>query len=372
MPTSFKNLGAKRSPYDYRHMIASAAADMTPQPLPVGIITDMTKFGEFDQKQEPACVSNAWAKRMKLWWYLKTGQVVDFCPRFLHIISGMKKYNGTADLGPEDGRDPAIVAKLSLTVGCATEATLVNDTTLSTVDYFNPALISQAMLDEAAQYKIPGYISVAPTQAAFRNAVIKYGAVSMLLEVGAEFWTAPNGVVSWDAEGPNGIDPIRPPKSINDIISGHETLYIGYNSLLERGDNSWSDLWDLKGEFNFIWSEWEDYIKEGWTIAELDPTTLALLQSLPPASDFEHEFVTSLSQGMTSDEVKMLQIALSIDGEFTYPEVTGYYGPLTATAVLAFQQKYQVDTSAELLSLKGSRVGPKTLAALNKIYAQGV
>lgn len=44
---------------------------------------------------------------------------------------------------------------------------------------------------------------------------------------------------------------------------------------------------------------------------------------------------------------------------------TGYYGPLTAKAVYAFQVKYNVDNLAVLDFLKGKRVGAKTLATLN-------
>jgi hypothetical protein len=47
---------------------------------------------------------------------------------------------------------------------------------------------------------------------------------------------------------------------------------------------------------------------------------------------------------------------------------TGYYGAVTATAVLAFQRKYAVASEAELNALQGKICGPATIAKLNQLY----
>jgi len=69
-------------------------------------------------------------------------------------------------------------------------------------------------------------------------------------------------------------------------------------------------------------------------------------------------------------EVVILQDVLKYEGFMpTNIPSTGYYGAITASAVLKFQQKYKVDTAATLIALKGQFVGPKTRSELNKRYS---
>ncbi len=72
----------------------------------------------------------------------------------------------------------------------------------------------------------------------------------------------------------------------------------------------------------------------------------------------------SLSLGMTSEEVKLLQEILATDPDI-YPEglVTGYFGPLTEKAVKKFQAKFGIE--------QVGNVGPKTLAKLNTLLTEG-
>lgn len=72
-------------------------------------------------------------------------------------------------------------------------------------------------------------------------------------------------------------------------------------------------------------------------------------------------FVSSLKYGISSDEVKKLQIVLAQDPSI-YPEglVTGYFGNATKKAVAAFQEKYGMEAVGS--------VGPKTRAKLNELY----
>lgn len=49
-----------------------------------------------------------------------------------------------------------------------------------------------------------------------------------------------------------------------------------------------------------------------------------------------------LSQGMSGDQVTILQRDLTALGFFTYPSLTGYFGPVTAQSVRSFQQAYRL------------------------------
>lgn len=89
----------------------------------------------------------------------------------------------------------------------------------------------------------------------------------------------------------------------------------------------------------------------------------------PTPDTFSHTFVVDLNYGETDNEVIQLQTALAKDGEFPAAVPTsGYYGNITAAAVLKFQLKYAVAPVAELNALAGKTVGPATREKLNSLF----
>lgn len=90
------------------------------------------------------------------------------------------------------------------------------------------------------------------------------------------------------------------------------------------------------------------------------------------------EFIPLDTKGNISDLVKneaqkadvvALQEILKFEGLLpTNIESTGYYGAITAKALLAFQKKYTISPDAELETLQGKTCGPKTRSKLNTIY----
>lgn len=367
VPNLQNSFGANKSINDYRtHIVSNAIVPIqqTIPTLPSALQTDFQELGISNQMREPSCVSHSIVYLLKLYFFLKTGKIIDFSPRFLDIISGLKKYNGYADFGLNDGRDPLTVLKLAQKYGCATQATLPNDTTLSINQYRDPSTITESVIAEASQYKIPGYVSIPLNREAIRQAIVTYGAVSILFRVGQELWTDRNGNITYSQAL---IDPLRTPKT---IIAGHQMTGSGYNALFEHLVNSWGISWAEQGEADYNWDDWEPYILEAWVIADVPGEILKTVQGLPQPGEFVHNFTTKLNYGMSGDEVKSLQIALNLDGEFTYPEITGYYGLVTAMAVSAFQYKYKLAPSATLNSIRGinSVVGPATLKQLNILF----
>ena len=71
-------------------------------------------------------------------------------------------------------------------------------------------------------------------------------------------------------------------------------------------------------------------------------------------------FARTLKEGITGDDVKMLQALLASDPSI-YPEgqISGFYGRLTAAAVKRFQKKHEFD--------QVGNVGPKTLKKLKEL-----
>ncbi len=343
--------GAIRSPSDYRDSIASASvtatlAAVTLQPT---FDTDLTKLGPvMMQGHQPACVSFAWVMVMKLYWYAKTGKVIDFEPRFLHANTA---YPGGT---PEDGRAPRDVAKASVTLGCCTTATLNGDVTMPLAQYTDKTQISAAAYAEALQYRLPGYISIPLQQPTVRAAIQLFGAASALFDIGSEFW-----LPSW---ADKDIDPLRTPAT---IVGGHELVLKGWVSdVLDHLRNHWSAAWANNGEANYGWAAWAPYIFEVWVPAEIPADTADFLKSLPSPSSFHYQWNSNLSYGMQNDDVKFAQIALMILGFLAPVDASdlGIYGPKTAAAVSKYQQAHKIAPAP-------NNIGPLTRTALNAQFA---
>lgn len=103
---------------------------------------------------------------------------------------------------------------------------------------------------------------------------------------------------------------------------------------------------------------------------DLKNTSTSSTSTIP--ADLYHNFSTDLQFSPTfnvNGDVTALQKILAYERYFpTNIAISGYYGAITATAVLAWQKAHNVDTEAVLDSLKGRTVGPETRAALNAIY----
>ena len=352
------NTGAIPSPDDYRDRMAAQSvydkmsADLAAGTLPYQFETDIAALGEaLDQNKTSACVSHAWALVMKYWWWKKTGELVDFSPRYLHIMSRQ-------DWIPVDGgRVPRDVCKVSAKNGCCTTRLLPNDTeNLTHAEYGNPAVLTAEMHAEAAKYKIPGYIRIPDNSVSdFRRAIQQLGLVSGLFSISDAFWTAEDGTVTWAA---NRIDPLR----IKPSTSNHQMVVRGWIDTMNIVRNSWSKLWANNGEAKYKAGSWLPFIWEGWAIAEVPADLKAFLSALPAPADFHYQWNTDLKAGMApNDDIKMAQIFFMMHGflGIVPPEQLGYYGPLTAKAV----QKYQ--TYKKISPTAPNSIGPKTRAAMN-------
>lgn len=93
----------------------------------------------------------------------------------------------------------------------------------------------------------------------------------------------------------------------------------------------------------------------------------------PPADEKPRwTFTKALSYGMKVEpDVAALQNILKYEGLFptTVPS-SGNYLDITAKSILAWQRKHAIAPEAELATLKGRTVGPKTRAKLNELYSE--
>lgn len=346
--------GALPSPLDYRDEIASAgaraAAGAPAISLPSTFHTELG--GILDQNKEPDCVLFSVVKLMKLYWFVKTGKWIDLSPRFLAIL--VKRYDHQDRA--TGGTYPRLALKLAVQYGCCTTALLPNDSSLPVLTYRKDSLLTDAMFAEAAQYKIPGYVKVPIDFTITREYVKLYGAVSALLQVGAELWTP-----SW---AKTDIDPMRTPAQIE---SGHEMTITGWlNPTLNEIENQWSEDWADKGRNQYDPLAWRPFLIEQWAVAEIPADVSSYLKLLPAPADFHYQWNTNLHQGETSEDIKFAQVALMILGILSPipADQLGIYGPKTAAAVL----NYQLSIGVAPGDTNPGAIGPLTRAGLNKQF----
>lgn len=354
--------GAYKSPADDRDHSLAAYAPVATMALPVSYYPNMEGINVWMQNKLGACVGHAAGKSQQVCRFHDTGAILPLSARFLYAMAK------TQDGSTEEGTYPRIVASVMKNTGCATEATCPNDTTLDHATYcynFKAANIPAAALAEATKVKISNYawadISEQGIKSAIQIAGENKGGVFMLVKIGSEWWTAPDGRISWTAAD---VLPLRVPQN---SVGGHEIYPYAFDEKNGRTiiifRNSWSTAWGNNGDGWFFLDEWLPYIVEVITTLDLDPNYTA--------AQWHYTFKQALHQGMSGTDVVALQHALKIDGEFPAGvNFTGYFGQTTLAAVKAFQAKYasEVLTPAGLTEPTGF-VGSYTLKKLNSLFS---
>jgi peptidoglycan hydrolase-like protein with peptidoglycan-binding domain len=199
-------------------------------------------------------------------------------------------------------------------IGCCTTNLLPNDVTLNDHDY-SRATITQAMLNEAAQYTIPAYSFVNPDQYSIRHAIYHKGTVGLMFQIGAEWYTP-----DWF---PQNINPLKPP---HPVIGQHEVTGEHWTDQLEGIENSWSNQWNEAGYAEYNLSNYaplqviciDDYMVD-----------------FNPNQPVQFKFNKDMSYGQTNPDILQLQKRLGVIQ-------TGYFGTLTRAAVVKYQQSHNI------------------------------
>lgn len=170
------------------------------------------------------------------------------------------------------------------------------------------------------------------------------------------WYTAISGRISWSSVD---IDPLRPDGA---EPSGHAIGAVQFDYTVNRTQvlaNTWGIFWNDQN-FGKAHVDFGNYqMTEAW---------IPYYDFVPPVPPFAHNFLMDMKYNDRNLEVEALQKALSTLGYFTVTP-TGWYGSLTADAVLKFQlERIPTLSWYEKYILKGTRVGPKTRGVLNSIF----
>lgn len=157
-------------------------------------------------------------------------------------------------------------------------------------------------------------------------------------------------------------------------IGGHYTLLHGFNrpAGIIRGMNSWGIAWIGRvtaffdaslamGHFDMRWSDYSGNVSQIFMFTDSIPQPI-----IYHVKSLDYAFLKPMQFGQQSYDVLQLQKRMIKEG-MTWPAdqaPTGYYGTVTAAAVLHYQLVSMIITNP-LESKFGHLCGPKTIASLN-------
>jgi len=354
------SFGAIPSKPDYRDIYLGQLG--LPEDVPTSYFVDISMIPVENQRQIGCCVGCAVMKYKQVLDYKDTGNVIPLSFRYTYAKAKC------VDGYPGEGTYPRLACKITQDQGISTYNTCPNDTILQHEDFVyqrKESLIPFLAEGEAHLGKIKGYAFVPKDKESIKQAIFNNSGLILLARLGVEWYTDKNGIRSFDK---NKILPIRAPK---EVISGHEVYCFGFREVVDDLEihfiNSWTKEWGDRGTGYFLWSEYKNFIDEMITFTDIPNDLLKKVHDEPEI--FKYNFTKPMTLGSRGPDVEALQKALKMEGTFTYPDITGFYGTVTQKAVYDFQLKYNMPMSVyEKYILRGSKVGPKTLALLREKY----
>ncbi len=182
--------------------------------------------------------------------------------------------------------------------------------------------------------KLTGYAQVSTdTQSIAQALSDSPSGIQCMYLVGQEWWTAPDGTITYD---PTKIDPLQSPKV---AVSGHSIKATFYDFITTKWllhANTWGTDYDLQGNCHVGYTPLEAWI---------------------PYFNIGNKYIfnTNFGLGTRSIDVKQLQMRL----EMSVDNQTGYFGPITLANVIKYQTAHNI--------IPTGYVGPLTRASLNKL-----
>lgn len=316
--------------------------------------SDWKKFPIFNQDGSGSCVAQTMAKLLGILYWAKNQIYVHFSATHIYQRRANKPGGGMA------GMDVFNIAREGATLEELVPSQRMNDEQMDSVE------IPQYKKDVGAVFKINNYVELPTKDIEIIASVIQTTGKAVMVWFYFNFdeWTE-QPIVK------NASLGARDAQGRHSITAVDFTLHNGKKALII--EDSWGPNAGIGGQRiidedffkarNFFAAYPIDFKFADQTQPQPEP------QPAPVNPKPKHIFSQDLKFGQRNNDIIALQDILKYEGLFpTNAQSTGYFGAITAKAVLALQRKYQVAPEIELTQLQGRVVGPKTKEKLNEIY----
>lgn len=328
------------------------------------------RFPIFNQDGSGSCVAQTLAKLLGILYWLKNQLYVHFSATHIYQRRANRPSGGMA------GVDAFDIARKGATLEELVPSQNMTDPQMDGIE------IPQYKQDVGSVFKIGNYVSLPIKDIDTIASVIQTTDKGVMVWFYFEHreWTDVPQVLN-----PN-LDLRAASTSRHSVTAVDFTLYQGKRALII--EDSWGPGYGMGGQRIIT----EDFFRvRNWFAAypinfAFEDQTQPQPQPSPGPVKPKYTFVKSLEfiswdsaknqpanivlHENQKDDVVALQNILRYEGRFpANVSSTGYYGSITARAVDNFQRAHQVAPLSELDSLRGRRVGPKTIKALNELYS---
>lgn len=309
------------------------------------------KFPIFNQDGSGSCVAQTVAKLLGVMYWIKNNDYVHFSAAHIYQRRKNKPSSGMW------GIDALNIARKGVTLEELVPSQDMNDMTMDNIQ------IPQYKKDVGKVFKTGNYLILPTGEIDKIASVIETTGKAVMVWFFFKYdeWTDYPKILHTNLPR-SGSGIVR-----HSVTAVDYTIYAGEKALII--EDSWGKFAGLNGQRVIT----ESFFKERNFFAaypmnfDFEDQTQQLPQ--PDLNKPKHNFSDVLTFGMRNDDVVSLQDILKYEGVFPKNvRSTGYYGSITAKGVFDFQVKHKVASMTELNSLKGRRVGSKTIAKLNQLY----
>jgi len=343
----------KQRDYKFEEMVTTAA----PVTWIEKVEAAWRKFPIFDQNGSGSCVAQTMAKLLGVLFWLRYGEYVHFSATHIY----QRRANRHLGAGMA-GVDAFKIAQQGVTLEVLAPSQQMTDTEMDTFP------VEQHAKLVGEQFRIPNYITITNPTIDTIASIIQQTQKAVMVWFYFSDGLTPK---EWPKKVPTIEHPdlsiVGPSTSRHSVSAVDFTMYKGKKALVIE------DSWGVDSGYSGRRIVTEDFFKARNFFAAYPINFYFADNSHPvevkPVHTFSRTLLWSADYKIDAEVVK-LQDCLKDDGSFPVNiESSGYYGNITAEAVLKFQRKWKVADEAELTELQGRRVGGKTIDKLNALYS---
>lgn len=288
-----------------------------PTSIPAVYKPDVSDIPVYFQGTFPTCGAHAGAFKATLMRKYKTAATISLSPKYLW--DEIKQIDG---FPLEDGTDMASIFKSIAKTGDCLTTLLPNDLGTSLQSYSSISNVTPAMVVNGSQNLINGYaFTNNPTMGQIKQSIYMNKAVIALVDIGDGWWLPDYAHVL--------------PLKLGNKVGHHFIVLWGYDETNVYFRQSWGTQWGNNGDGYFN----QSYISN---VLEIGSALFLPNQFI---------FTKDMQRGDANNDVLQLQRRLGV-----VPD-TSYFGPITLTAVKAYQLANKLPTTGF--------VGPLTRTKLN-------